>query len=146
MRILKLTKDSQKNILESLLKRSPNNYTEYESTVNEIINNVKENRDKAVFEYTKKFDKAILQYDKEQAEILRFSPNVLKGIKEEFEMNIYINKNEIKGRLQAIYDEHSIRYKVTQDTIKDYYDTDNSGSKNGGSYKLTAFKFCLVDF
>ncbi|RHH48737.1 hypothetical protein DW204_03370 [Phocaeicola plebeius] len=91
-------------------------------------------------------DKAILQYDKEQAEILRFSPNVLKGIKEEFEMNIYINKNEIKGRLQAIYDEHSIRYKVTQDTIKDYYDTDNSGSKNGGSYKLTAFKFCLVDF
>ena len=53
MRTLKLTKDSQKNILESLLKRSPNNYTEYESTVNEIINNVKENRDKAVFEYTK---------------------------------------------------------------------------------------------
>ena len=44
----KLTKDSQKNILESLLKRSPNNYTEYESTVNDIINNVKENRDKAV--------------------------------------------------------------------------------------------------
>ena len=40
MRTLKLTKDSQKNILESLLKRSPNNYTEYESTVNEIINNV----------------------------------------------------------------------------------------------------------
>ncbi len=34
--------------IESLLKRSPNNYTEYESTVNEIINNVKENRDKAV--------------------------------------------------------------------------------------------------
>ena len=31
MRTLKLTKDSQKNILESLLKRSPNNYTEYES-------------------------------------------------------------------------------------------------------------------
>ena len=58
MRTLKLTKDSQKNILESLLKRSPNNYTEYESTVNEIINNVKKNRDKAVFEYTKKFDKA----------------------------------------------------------------------------------------
>lgn len=58
MRTLKLTKNSQKNILESLLKRSPNNYTEYESTVNEIINNVKENRDKAVFEYTKKFDKA----------------------------------------------------------------------------------------
>ena len=47
MRILKLTKDSKQNILENLLKRSPNNYTEYESSVNEIINNVRENRDKA---------------------------------------------------------------------------------------------------
>ena len=42
MRILKLTKDSKQNILENLLKRSPNNYTEYESSVNEIINNVRE--------------------------------------------------------------------------------------------------------
>ena len=58
MRILKLTKDSQQNILENLLKRSPNNYTEYESSVNEIINNVRVNRDKAIFDYTKKFDKA----------------------------------------------------------------------------------------
>lgn len=58
MRILKLTKDSKQNILENLLKRSPNNYTEYESSVNEIINNVRENRDKAIFDYTKKFDKA----------------------------------------------------------------------------------------
>ena len=58
MRILKLTKDSKQNILENLLKRSPNNYTEYESSVNEIINNVREKRDKAIFDYTKKFDKA----------------------------------------------------------------------------------------
>lgn len=58
MRILKLTKDSKQNILENLLKRSPNNYKEYESSVNEIINNVRENRDKAIFDYTKKFDKA----------------------------------------------------------------------------------------
>ena len=58
MRILKLTKDSKQNILENLLKRSPNNYTEYESSVNEIINNVRANRDKAIFDYTKKFDKA----------------------------------------------------------------------------------------
>lgn len=40
-------------------------------------------------------DKAILQYEKELDEILRFSPNVLKDIEEEFEMNVYINKNEI---------------------------------------------------
>ena len=44
MRILKLTKDSKQNILENLLKRSPNNYTEYESSVNEIINNVREKK------------------------------------------------------------------------------------------------------
>lgn len=91
-------------------------------------------------------DKAILQHDKEQAEILRFSPDVLKDIKEEFELDVYINKNEIKNRLQAIYDEHNIKYKVTQETITKYYDTDNSGSINGGSYKLTVFKFDLVDF
>ncbi len=86
-------------------------------------------------------DKAILQHDKEKAEILRFSPDVLKDIKEEFEMDVYINKNEIKNRLQAIYDEHNIKYKAIQETIAEYYDTDNSGSINGGSYKLTAFKF-----
>lgn len=93
-----------------------------------------------------KIDKAINQYDKEQAEILRFSPEVKKAIYEEFEKNVYINKNELKNTLQAIYEEYGINLKVKQDTIKDYYDTDNSGSINGGSYKLTAFKFSLVDF
>ena len=58
MRILKLTKETQNNILENLLKRSPNSYGEYESRVNEIIQNVREKRDAAVFEYTKKFDGA----------------------------------------------------------------------------------------
>lgn len=91
-------------------------------------------------------DKAILQYDKEQAEILKFSPEILKDIKEEFEMNVYINKNEIKNRLQVIYDEYNIRVNVMQNTIRLYYDTDNSGSIKDGSYKLTAFKFELVDF
>lgn len=91
-------------------------------------------------------DKALKLYEKEQAEILRFYPEVKKAIYEEFKMNVYINKNEIKNTLQAIYDEYGIKFKVKQDTIKDYYDTDNSGSINGGSYKLTAFKFSLVDF
>lgn len=85
-------------------------------------------------------EKAIKLYDEEQAEICRFSPEVKKAIKEEFEMNVYINKNEIKSRLQAIYNEYGIEYRVTQDTIKDYYDTSNSGSIKGGSYKLEAFK------
>lgn len=58
MRKLKLTSDTIDNILESLLKRSPNQYTEYESTVTDIVNTVREKGDSAIFEYTKKFDGA----------------------------------------------------------------------------------------
>ena len=58
MRILKLTKETQNNILENLLKRSPNNYGEFEGRVNAIIEEVRNNRDQAVFNYTKQFDGA----------------------------------------------------------------------------------------
>ena len=57
MRIVKLNEESKKNILNDLLKRSPNNYDSYADTVQEIVNNVRENGDKAVAEYTLKFDK-----------------------------------------------------------------------------------------
>lgn len=58
MRILELTEETKGNILENLLKRSPNSYGEFEGRVSEIIENVRTNRDAAVFEYTKKFDGA----------------------------------------------------------------------------------------
>ena len=58
MRIIKLDESTKQNILDNLLKRSPNNYDEYTQTVNEILSNVRENGDEAVFEYTKKFDGA----------------------------------------------------------------------------------------
>ncbi len=58
MRIIKLDESTKQNILDNLLKRSPNNYDEYTQTVNDILSNVRENGDKAVFEYTKKFDGA----------------------------------------------------------------------------------------
>lgn len=57
MRKVKLTADTKQNLLNDLLKRSPNNYTEYENVVADIINNVRAKGDAAVFEYTKKFDK-----------------------------------------------------------------------------------------
>lgn len=57
MKTVKLTADTQKDLLDSLLKRSPNNYSEYEEVVAEIIANVRAKGDQAVFEYTKKFDK-----------------------------------------------------------------------------------------
>lgn len=56
MRIVKLTGETKKNILGDLLKRSPNNYGEYEETVNGIIEQVKERGDQAVFDLTKQFD------------------------------------------------------------------------------------------
>lgn len=58
MRILDLTPETQNNILENLLKRSPNSYGEFESRVNDIITAVRERRDEAIFEYTKRFDGA----------------------------------------------------------------------------------------
>lgn len=57
MRKVKLTADSKKDLLNNLLKRSPNNYSEYESTVADIIADVRANKDQAVFSYTCKFDK-----------------------------------------------------------------------------------------
>lgn len=63
MRTLKLTKETIQNILTDLLKRSPNNYTQYESSVNEIIANVRSNGDQAVFDYTQKFDGATVTAD-----------------------------------------------------------------------------------
>ena len=58
MRIEKLDESTKKNLLEDLLKRSPNNYGKYESSVREILDAVKEKGDEAVFSYTKKFDGA----------------------------------------------------------------------------------------
>ena len=58
MRIVKLTKESKLNILENLLKRSPNSYGKFESAVADILANVKSRGDDALFEYTRNFDKA----------------------------------------------------------------------------------------
>ncbi len=60
MRIIELTKETKNNILNDLLKRSPNNYGEYEETVNRIIEQVRERGDRAVFDYTRQFDKCEL--------------------------------------------------------------------------------------
>ena len=63
MRIQRLTKDAKENLLEDLLKRSPNNYGQYEQGVQEILAHVKEEKDQAVFTYTKKFDHADITAD-----------------------------------------------------------------------------------
>ncbi len=58
MRIVKLTKETTENILENMLKRSPGQYGEYEARVQEILSRVKEQKDEAVFSYTRQFDRA----------------------------------------------------------------------------------------
>ena len=58
MRKLKLNKESKKDLLDTLLKRSPNHYRSYEGQVAEILNEVREKKDMALFEFTKRFDGA----------------------------------------------------------------------------------------
>lgn len=97
MRIIKLDESSKKNILNDLLKRSPNNYDNFADSVNAILANVKENGDKALFQYTKDFDKADINasnikvteeeikeaYDRlENPELFQVIRRSLKNIKE----------------------------------------------------------------
>lgn len=97
MRIIKLDESSKKNILNDLLKRSPNNYDNFADSVNAILTNVKENGDKALFQYTKDFDKADINasnikvteeeikeaYDRlENPELVQVIRRSLKNIKE----------------------------------------------------------------
>ena len=63
MRTVRLTKESTKDILENLLKRSPNNYGKFEDAVADILANVKEKGDEALFSYTKEFDKVEVTSD-----------------------------------------------------------------------------------
>lgn len=58
MRIERLDETTKKNLLEDLLKRSPNSYEQYETRVREILNTVKEQKDQALFDYTARFDGA----------------------------------------------------------------------------------------
>lgn len=58
MRMVTLTKQTTKDILENLLKRSPNQYGSYEAAVREILAKIQKEGDEALFAYTKKFDRA----------------------------------------------------------------------------------------
>ena len=63
MRIQKLNYETKTKLLEDLLQRSPNQYTQYESRVLEILEHVKNEKDQAVFDYTKQFDGADITAD-----------------------------------------------------------------------------------
>lgn len=96
MRIVELNEETKNNILENLLRRSPNQYKEYEERVHTIIEAVREQGDTAVFEYTKKFDKIELDsssilvtedeikeaYEKIDKEILDVIRKAIKNIED----------------------------------------------------------------
>lgn len=58
MRIQKLDSHTKRNLLEDLLKRSPNQYGEYEAGVARILEDVRNKGDEALFAYTETFDHA----------------------------------------------------------------------------------------
>ncbi len=60
MKIITLTNETKQNLLENLLKRSTTDYGEYEKIVDSIIQNVKQNKEEAIFDYNLKFDKCTI--------------------------------------------------------------------------------------
>ena len=111
MRTVKLTEESRQNIIKDLLKRSPSQYTEYESTVKEILESVRERGDSAVFELTKKFDKcdinaenirvtneeikaAVEGFDKELIEVMKRAADNIRTYHEKQKLNSWIETRE----------------------------------------------------
>lgn len=113
MRILKLTKETQNNILENLLKRSPNSYGEFESRVNDIIQNVREKRDEAIFEYTLKFDGATINQDN-----IRVTEEEIKQAYEQVDPKLL---DVIRKALVNIRDYHAKQKQYS------WFDSDESG-------------------
>ena len=111
MRTLKLTENTKRDLLGNLLNRNPGSYTEYENTVNEIINDIRNNGDKALFEYTAKFDKCTLDatsikitddeikeayaaLDPEFIEVMKKSAENIKVFHEKQKRNTWIDTKE----------------------------------------------------
>ena len=113
MRILKLTKETQNNILENSLKRSPNSYGEFESRVNDIIQNVREKRDEAIFEYTLKFDGATINQDN-----IRVTEEEIKEAYEQVDPKLL---DVIRKALVNIRDYHAKQKQYS------WFDSDESG-------------------
>ena len=105
MRIVALTEESKKNLLEDLLKRSTNDYGEYEKIVADIINQVRTRKEEAIFEYSLKFDKCTTT-------------------KENFE----VTKEEIKAAYSEL-DEHFIQVmKDSAKNIREYHEKQKRNS------------------
>ena len=106
-------KENTKNILSDLLKRSPNSYGEFESRVNDIIQNVREKRDEAIFEYTLKFDGATIDQDN-----IRVTEEEIKEAYEQVDPKLL---DVIRKALVNIRDYHAKQKQYS------WFDSDESG-------------------
>ena len=111
MRILTLNEETKKDLLNNLLNRNPGSYTQYEETVNGIIENVRKNKDAALFDYTLQFDKcsinaenvrvtkeeideAYAQLDLEFIEVMKKSAENIRVFHEKQKRNTWIETKE----------------------------------------------------
>ena len=105
MRIVQLNEDSLKDLLAGLLKRDPNNYTEYTTQVQEIVDGVKERGDEALFAYTEKFDGAKVSAD-----------------------NIRVTEEEIEAAMAQVPEELLAVMKTSMENIRRYHEKQKRNS------------------
>lgn len=105
MRIVQLNEDSLKDLLAGLLKRDPNNYIEYTSQVQEIVDGVKERGDEALFAYTEKFDGAKVSAD-----------------------NIRVTEEEIEAAMAQVPEELLAVMKTSMENIRRYHEKQKRNS------------------
>lgn len=103
MRIITLSKESKSNLLNDLLKRSPNNYGQYENIVNDIIEKVKTEGDEAIFAYTKQFDKCELT-----AETIRVTEEEMEEAINTIDPKLYEVMEKAAANIRA-YHEKQVR-------------------------------------
>ncbi len=98
MKVKKLDAHTKQNVLDALLKRSPNNYEDYESSVQKILNDIRQNKDNALFSYTKKFDNVVLTSE-----------------------SIVVSKEEIESAYQSVSKEFLAVIKKAIKNIESYH-------------------------
>lgn len=99
MRIIELNERSMGHLLSELLKRDPNQYTEYAGTVQEIVDGVRAKGDEALFAYTRQFDRA--QVD---------------------EANIRVTEAEIQAAMKQVPEDLLRVMKTSMENIRAYHE------------------------
>ena len=99
MNKLFLTEDNMKDVLNELIKRSPNHYGEFEKIVSDIISDIKQRKDEAVFEYTLKFDKFALNADN-----IRVTEEEIEEAVKEISPEYYAVMEEADANIKAFHE------------------------------------------